>query len=428
MKKKKILFDATILADGYFNNSKRSGLYVVTANILKQFLKSKDLELTLYCAPMVLKRLKTVLADDFSDYQVSIINRDHISYTELMHIKVIEAAKTNFLKNKLLSIANIILKTFNVLQRNYYAPKNIIKQLNEFDGFFSPAYHAPKFIRNSNLKRYTIIYDLIPVLFANYYPITRIFGYSWVKSVLKTLDYDDYCFSISEHTKQDFIKYSKKLDPDKITVTALAASKNFYHCNNQKLIDLTKEKYHIPKSKKYIFSLCTLEPRKNLIFAAKAFINWVEKEQISDLVLVLAGSEHECFVKKLEQEFQGSINFEEYIVKTGYIDDKDLSPLYSAAEFFIFPSLYEGFGLPLLEAMQCGSAVIASNSSSMPEVVGDAGLYINPKSEPELIADMNKLYHNPALKNKYAELGLKRAQQFSWQNCATIMLNKLLND
>jgi glycosyltransferase involved in cell wall biosynthesis len=114
------------------------------------------------------------------------------------------------------------------------------------------------------------------------------------------------------------------------------------------------------------------------------------------------------------------------VIFTGYIPDHDLSAIYSGALAFVYPSLYEGFGLPPLEAMQCGTPVITSNTSSLPEVVCDAGLMINPSSRDDLCQAMLNLINQNNLRMELSQKGIERAKQFSWTKCAdqTIILYK----
>lgn len=129
-----------------------------------------------------------------------------------------------------------------------------------------------------------------------------------------------------------------------------------------------------------------------------------QENEIDDLFFVLSGDAHDHFAGTIEKEFNGVGKYADRIIKTGYIDDEDLAALYSNAEFFVYPSLYEGFGLPPLEAMQCGTPVITSNTSSLPEVVGDAGILVDPQSEVELVDAMK----NFILMRSYVEIIWKK--------------------
>jgi glycosyltransferase involved in cell wall biosynthesis len=110
--------------------------------------------------------------------------------------------------------------------------------------------------------------------------------------------------------------------------------------------------------------------------------------------------------------------YSQRIIFTGYVPDEDLSALYSGAKAFIFPSLQEGFGLPILEAMQCGTPVISSNATSLPEVAGEAAILINPYDKDELSQAMLNLLSDENLRNELTQKGLERAKQFSWSKCA----------
>jgi glycosyltransferase involved in cell wall biosynthesis len=120
------------------------------------------------------------------------------------------------------------------------------------------------------------------------------------------------------------------------------------------------------------------------------------------------------FLKKLEIKKK----VREKIVLAKPIANEDLSIVYSNAECFFFMSLYEGFGLPALEAMQCGTPVVTSNATSLPEVIGDAGIMIDPKDEDTLCEAMNTLHNSEELRNNYSKKGLERSKQFSWERCA----------
>lgn len=429
----KILFDGTIISSGWAKNSHRSGIFFASSNILKEFLKHPELDISLYCSPDSIRKLRTVLQDDFAEYpDLEIINENEAGTIEIVQDRFTIAkinAKTTRLKLKFLSYLSFFVKAIAILQNRFYHSKALKRRANEFDIYFSPGYLAPEAIRkNKKLKRYILLYDTIPLLFPNFSIFMKYFGYSWTKTLVDNLEQDDYGFSISEQTKSDFLVACPRLIPEKIVVTPLAASGNFYHCRDNEKIVAVKKKYNIPSDKKYIFSLCTLDPRKNLLMAVKCFLTFIRKNEIDDLFFVLSGDAHDHFAGTIEKEFNGVGKYADRIIKTGYIDDEDLAPLYSNAEFFVYPSLYEGFGLPPLEAMQCGTPVITSNTSSLPEVVGDAGILVDPKSEVELVDAMKKLYFNEELRRDYLEKGLERAKQFSWKKCVDTMVKEIINN
>ena len=169
--------------------------------------------------------------------------------------------------------------------------------------------------------------------------------------------------------------------------------------------------------------MCTLEPRKNLIRSVKTFVEFIKKHNIDDLVFVLGGGQWDHFIGQLEKEVTDLGDFKSKIIKAGYVDDEDLAPLYSNAQWFVYTSRYEGFGLPPLEAMSCGCPVITSNNSSLPEVVGNSGIMIDWDSDIQHIEAYENYYFDEQLRKENSKKGLERAKEFSWEKCVDIMIN-----
>lgn len=187
-----------------------------------------------------------------------------------------------------------------------------------------------------------------------------------------------------------------------------------------------KRKYNIPPDKHYIFSLCNLEPRKNLKRILKTFIDFIKKNRIGDLYFVLGGGITPGFGEKIEKTINDLDTYGDKIIRIGYVDDEDLATLYSGAEWFVYTSQYEGFGLPPLEAMSCGCPVITSNNSSLPEVVGDAGIMIDWDSDEQHIEAYEKYYFDENLRMENSKKGLERSKLFSWGRCAGKMMEEML--
>jgi len=381
-----VLFDATVIANALYKNEGRTGIFFVAFNILSEMLQRNELHISLYCEKSSEDDLKEALKNYFSNnYDISIITDKLIVNTSI---------------------------------------KNVKKVLSGIDVYFSPLFRIPSRIRQfEHISRFTVLYDAILLAFPEYFPLKQ----DWLLDMIDEITNEDYYFAISENTKKDFIKYVPQIDPEKINVAYLAASDNFHPCEDLRNGDTAiLEKYHLPLDKKYIFSLCTIEPRKNLIFSVKCFISFIKKNQIDNLYFFLGGSQWDAFVKELELAVDHFKEYKDKVIKVGYIDDSDLSYFYSGSEFFVYPSLYEGFGLPVLEAMQCGVPVITSNTSSLPEVIGDAGMIINPRSEGEFIDAMEKLYFNSKFRNELSKKGIERAKSFNWANTVDIMVNELI--
>ena len=164
--------------------------------------------------------------------------------------------------------------------------------------------------------------------------------------------------------------------------------------------------------------------RQNLIRAVKCFAAFIRKNNIDDLVFVLGGAHWDRFISILESEIENLNELKDKILKIGYVDDADQAALYSGALFFVYTSQYEGFGLPPLEAMSCGTPVITSNNSSLPEVVGGAAIMIDYDDDAAHIKAYEDYYFNEELRKENSKKGLEQARKFSWEKCADIMVEE----
>lgn len=231
---------------------------------------------------------------------------------------------------------------------------------------------------------------------------------------LDALRYADCIIAISNHGKQELVKYFD-IDPDKIVVTHLAAKDIFAPCGPEEQKRVLK-KYRIPRD--FIFTVGSYEPRKNIGTLVQAYVNLPENVK-NQHHLVIAGGKG-----WLNSEIDALIDAQssDQIRRIGYVDEQDLPALYSAAAAFVYPSLYEGFGLPILEAMSCGAPVITSNTSSMPEISGDAALFFDPLDARQLTTLLLEVMENENLRNELSGKGIERARQFSWEKTARATL------
>lgn len=416
-KKINLVFDVTIFILGKIDKTSRTGIYFASLNIINELYKNPNFNISFYCDRKLIPLIKDI--EVIQKYNCDLINYKDLSddFWKFYNIKQKrkELKKQNF-KRFLLKFKQLYyLQKFKLINK-----KINIHQYDYTNIFFSPCFKIPDEIKElKHIQKYIVLYDTIPIKFPQYFPSLKNKNY-WYTQLMHSINFNDFYFSISEATKRDFIKYVPTIDPEHITTTLLACNEAFRPEPEKTKASL--EKYNLPTDKKYIFSLCTLEPRKNLIRAAKTFIQFIEKHKINDLIFILGGGSWEGFIEKLEKEVPDFDKYRDKIIKAGYIDDEDLAPLYSGAEWFVYTSQYEGFGLPPLEAMSCGCAVITSNNSSLPEVVGDAGIMIDWDNEEEHVQAYEKYYFNPEIRNEYAQKGLERAKQFSWQKCTDEMV------
>jgi len=217
--------------------------------------------------------------------------------------------------------------------------------------------------------------------------------------------------AISYATRDDLVRHYS-VPAERITVTYLAAGKDFRPVEDAEQIGAVKARYGIYGD--YFLHVGTLQPRKNLVRLIQAFAQ--AATVIPKACLVLAGGKgwlyEEIFATVRELGLRGKVIF------AGYVPERDLPALYSGALALVFPSLYEGFGLPVLEAMACGTPVVCSNTSSLPEVAGEAALLVNPADTAALAAAMIQVVSNPSLRADLRLRGLKQARRFSWERCA----------
>ena len=233
------------------------------------------------------------------------------------------------------------------------------------------------------------------------------------KSLEHTCRIADRIITISQFSKTEIMKYMG-VDEKKIDVIRLGVDSRYYHPNYRQVdIQTAKLKYGVPDE--YFFYQGTIEPRKNLERLIRAYGLLYQRNRDVP-ALVLAGKKGWLY----DEIFRAvtELQLEKKVLFLGYIDIKDIPKLMCGAVAFVYPSLYEGFGLPPLEAMSCGTPVIASNAASIPEVVGDAGILVDPKNEEEIADALGRICTDSQLGKQLRNAGLQRAKEFSWEESA----------
>ena len=270
---------------------------------------------------------------------------------------------------------------------------------------------------NLYINKTVIIYDLIQVIHPEWCPKNCFYDYT---RFLKFLDTKTNALCISEYTKKDLLEYKTKLNKKRVSVIPLGVDEK-YHSNYSTVeIQAVKDKYGI-KAEKYFFSISSMNPRKNFKHTVLGFIDFIERYNIKDCALVLAGP------KGWGDIFEG-VDLEKYkeqIILTGFADEDDLPLLYAGAIGSVYLSLYEGFGLPPLESIYCNTPVIASNVTSIPEVVGNAGILINPSDRGTLIDAYKKLYDGGFDMENFKKEAEKQKKIYNWNNFAKVLLEAL---
>lgn len=222
----------------------------------------------------------------------------------------------------------------------------------------------------------------------------------------------DRIVAVSRFTKNQLVE-EYGVDPNKITVIHEAAGAHLKPLRFPKSFEVIKRRYHLPDS--YFLCLSTLEPRKNTAGIIAAYLQWQETTKM-DVGLVIAGKKYPGIFSDTRLQEHPNIHL------TGFVEETDKPLLYQHAVAFLYPSLYEGFGLPILEAMQCGTPVITSDATSMPEVSGDAAILVNPNDVKEIKDAMHEIVRDDQLRASLIKKGLERAKQFSWKRAAEEVL------
>jgi glycosyltransferase involved in cell wall biosynthesis len=281
-------------------------------------------------------------------------------------------------------------------------------------------YFEPFFLTLPFKKKYKMIvtvHDLTPLIFPNQFPVGIRGRVKWElqKALLQRVNG---VITDSESSKKDIIRIVG-ISAERVYVVPLAAADHFKHVTfSKKNEEIIRQKYALPE--KFVLYVGDVTANKNL----PRLIRAVQK---LDIPLFLAGKAlttrdfdtHNPWNKDLV-EVQKILEGEENIKAIGFVPDDDLVALYNFATVFAMPSLYEGFGLPVLEALQCGTPVVTTKAGSLYEVAGDAAVYVDPYSESSIASGIQSLYNDAAMRRRYREKGEKQASQFSWHKTAAL--------
>lgn len=282
------------------------------------------------------------------------------------------------------------------------------------DLFWSPNINIPLMpIRAKH--RITTIHDVVHIAHPEFFnpTVVRLFRYFLKQATKKS----DLLLTVSNFSKDEIIKYSN-IDSKKIHVVYPAVDIKIYNNNiiSEKEKTQLKQKYKLPE--RFLIYVGNIKPHKNLKNLLYAF----DKIYDDSLYLVVVGNK-EGFITMDKDIDNLLLNRNRKIIFTGFIPDKDLPKFYKMAKALIFPSIYEGFGLPPLEAQACGCPVIVSKIASLPEVYGDSALYCDPYDVNDIAEKIENLINNDELQAELKIRGLNNVKRFSWQNSAQKILS-----
>ncbi|MBU3127405.1 glycosyltransferase family 4 protein [Clostridium tagluense] len=290
---------------------------------------------------------------------------------------------------------------------DHYFPANLSKEKIDI-------YHMPQngigFSEEIYCKKIITIHDLIPYLM----PETVGKGYllKFLKEMPLIVGGSDGIITVSEFSKRDILKFFP-IDENKIFVTPLAADKKYTPLDKVLCRTFLKDAYNLADP--FILYLGGFSERKNVASVLSAFSK-VYKDLNKNYNLVIVGGYKDSSQRLLK--LTNELKIDSHVIFTGFVPEEHLPIFYNSCDAFVYPSFYEGFGLPPLEAMNCGTPVIASNLTSIPEVVGDGGILINPYSISEISSAMGNLLSNDKLREELSYKAIKRASEFSWEHTA----------
>ena len=302
---------------------------------------------------------------------------------------------------------------WNTLQRlrweNVELPMKVKKEKIEL--LHVPAFSPPM---RKSCRVVVTVHDLIGMLFPNQkgWP-SRFYWGKWLPRRIKKADF---LIAVSEHTRKDAVRYLG-VPENKIKVIHSSGHEGFSPIHNPLSLQEMRGRFGIRE--KYFLCVGTLEPRKNLPRVIQTFARF-RREVLSgkDCQLVVVGSKDFAHGKFFQEMTGGKDLSSEDIIFTGYVKRQDLNALYSGAVAFLFPSLYEGFGFPVLEAMASGTPVLTSDRTSLPEVVGEAAIKVNPEDITAICEGMRLLARDEKMRQELIQKGFERIKYFSWSKTA----------
>jgi glycosyltransferase involved in cell wall biosynthesis len=369
---KNLIVNATIC------DIKPTGLGIYTLNVAKELCKNKDIKLEVIINQKIgQKYLEKQNINVFPSPSMLLSNKGWVA----------QLARIFYLNIKLLFLSrknNVVLNT---------VPEGSL------------------FIQN----QVTVIHDILPILFKKEYSKSYYYYKYYVPLILKR---SKKIVVPSQSTKNDIVNMYK-IKSDKVIIAPNGYDSHHFTPGTINDVDLLKRKYGVDE---YFLYVGNMYPHKNLSRVIKSFISI--NDQYPEIKLLIVGDKSHWNYKNIK--YQVDINKMNDTIKfLDYVSYEELPVLYSGALAFVYPSLYEGFGLPIIEAMACGSPVITSNLSSLKEIANDSALTINPESVDELSGAMRKIINDKSLRSTLITKALKHVKNYSWEKTVKIIYSQL---
>lgn len=419
----RVAYDIGILGS-YFNTpDPKTGIYRVTEELLYSLMRENSINLGLVDCCGEINALSFLNSEAFVKTEPTLLENYDSSYKSDFGLKTIYKKlykaynDPHFQNLPKYSFPSLIVRggfKFLHWSRLPNLSKSQSFQTEKYDLLHSTYLKLPSKAITKSMPRVLMVHDLIPLL-ASRFVASGLDNY-FAKVLNSIEESTDWIICNSDYTREEFCRYTG-FPIEKTFITYLAADAKFCQSNEVDRHKKIRLKYNLGSDPFFLCLASQLDPRKNILHLIKSFLKLTHEASFQGTKLVLSGSLR-YKREELEKAQKDLPGFSKNVILTGYVSDEDLVSLYNTATAFVFPSLYEGFGMPLLEAMQSGCPVISSNVTSLPEVVGDAGILIGPKDEDALCQSMLDLRNSESLRQAYIERGLTRAKQFSWKRCA----------
>ena len=400
-----VILDASVLGMGFYYRKAQTGVSRVAEQLVMGLWHRNDVSLSLAASthlPETIRYAQTL----FGNAGPAFVNRP------------VERGQAMVENTLLRPFAVSSLPTKIIREGFYQTRKSLRAEEAHFDTrqwptgsiYHSPLYSIPQSVsKDRTVRTVQTVHDLISIFHPEWFPN----GDNAIRRMVETLPPDAHVVTVSEATKQDFCNYTRT-DPNRVTPIQLAASPTlFYPVTDQSALRAIRQQYNLGDSP-YLLSLATFEPRKNIDHLIRCFAHAVRSGNIpADVKLVLVGTKGWKFDSVMNELTQNKDLRSRFVV-TGFVPDTQLAALYSSALSFVYPSLYEGFGLPPLEAMQCGLPVITAAIPALNELVGDAALRVPPTDADALSQAIVTIVSSASVRADLAAKAIQRAKLFSW--------------
>lgn len=414
IKKRQLIYDATLFVNAYETNLFRTGLYRVAERLLDQLWRSGQYDIWLYDTLGRERIMRQYILPQYAD--VNLLEQDASIYRVLTdkplywsdRLRKKQKTARSTISQKLYKVLKNLLVWYAKSVRYCTTRKTI--QPSQNARYVATYFPIPRWVHDKHIPATLIVHDLIPLIHPEWFPaeVNKQMLHSIINSAMVQRDR---VVCVSESTRRDFLSFRPDFPADHVSVAHLAAASVFVPTS---LSDDLRQRLSIRDD--YFLSVCTIEPRKNLQTVLDAYELLLQQSKSHLPQLVLTGAMGWKIEGLLQHIRTLQSRYPNQIVVTGYISDTDLAQLYTGASVFVYPTLYEGFGLPPLEAMQCGCPVVCSNVSSLPEVVGDAGEMVEPTNVNALAEALMRTFRGDSVTQR--QKALDRAKEFSWERMA----------